>query len=88
MVNLYVNNMYKEWIDQATVIAEANDQKISTVICKAVKKYVQDLNDEVDLIAGKDEWDKFFKNASKDELYEMSKVICGLNDRILSKVCQ
>jgi hypothetical protein len=88
MVNLYVNGTYKEWIDQITVIAEANDQKVSTIICKAVKKYVQNLNDEVELVADNDEWGKFIDNASKEELYKMSKVICSINDRIVRKVCQ
>jgi len=61
---------------------------LSTEICKAVKQYIQNLNDETDLVAEDSEWNKFIQNATKEQLYEMSRVICGLNDRIVRKVCQ
>ena len=87
-INLYVNNGYKEYMDQLKVISEANNKPLSTEICKAVKEYIQNLNDEKDLLAEDEEWNEFIKNASKEELYKMRKVICGLNDRIVRKVCQ
>ena len=87
-INLYVNNGYKEYVDQLRVISEANKKPLSTEICKAVKQYIQNLNDEKDLVAEDSEWNKFIQNASKEQLYEMSRVICGLNDRIVRKVCQ
>jgi len=87
-INLYVNNGYKEYVDQLRVISEANKKPLSTEICKAVKQYIQNLNDETDLVAEDSEWNKFIQNASKEQLYEMSRVICGLNDRIVRKVCQ
>ena len=87
-INLYVNKIYKEFIDQLTVISEANNVPLSTEICEAVKKYVQHLNDEKSLLADKKYWDKFIKGSTKEELYEMSMVICGLNDRIVKQVCQ
>lgn len=86
--SLYVNNGYKEYMDQLKVISEANKKPMSTEICKAVKQYIQNLNDEKDLVAEDEEWNEFIKNASKEELYKMSRVICGLNDRIVRKVCQ
>ena len=87
-INLYVNKIYKEFIDQLTVVSEANNIPLSTEICEAVKKYVQQLNDEKSLLADKKYWDKFIKGSTKEELYEMSRVICGLNDRIVKQVCQ
>ena len=87
-INLYVNNGYKEYVDQLKVISEANNKPLSTEICKAVKQYMQNLNDEKDLLAEDSEWNEFIKNATKEQLYEMSRVICGLNDRIIRKVCQ
>ena len=87
-INLYVNKIYKEFIDQLTVISEANNIPLSTEICEAVKKYVQHLSDEKSLLADKKYWDKFIKGSTKEELYEMSRVICGLNDRIVKQVCQ
>ena len=87
-INLYVNNGYKEYVDQLRVISEANKKPLSTEICKAVKQYIQNLNDETDLVAEDSEWNKFIQNATKEQLYEMSRVICGLNDRIIRKVCQ
>jgi hypothetical protein len=87
-INLYVNNGYKEYVDQLKVISEANNKPLSTEICKAVKQYIQNLNDEKDLVAEDSEWNEFIKNATKEQLYEMSRVICGLNDRIIRKVCQ
>ena len=87
-LNLYVNSIYKEYMDQIKVISEANDKPLSTEICKAVKQYIQNLNDEKDLLAEDSEWNEFIKNATKEQLYEMSRVICGLNDRIIRKVCQ
>ncbi len=87
-INLYVNNGYKEYLDQLKVISEANNKPLSTEICKAVKQYIQNLNDEKDLVAEDSEWNEFIKNATKEQLYEMSRVICGLNDRIIRKVCQ
>ena len=87
-INLYVNNGYKEYVDQLRVISEANKKPLSTEICKAVKQYIQNLNDEKDLVAEDSEWNKFIQNATKEQLYEMSRVICGLNDRIVRKVCQ
>mgnify|MGYP003147517042 FL=1 len=87
-INLYVNNGYKEYVDQLKVISEANNKPLSTEICKAVKQYIQNLNDEKDLLAEDSEWNEFIKNATKEQLYEMSRVICGLNDRIIRKVCQ
>ena len=87
-INLYVNNSYTEYVDQLRVISEANKKPLSTEICKAVKQYIQNLNDETDLVAEDSEWNKFIQNATKEQLYEMSRVICGLNDRIVRKVCQ
>lgn len=87
-INLYVNNGYKEYVDQLKVISEANNKPLSTEICKAVKQYIQNLNDEKDLVADDSEWNEFIKSATKEQLYEMSRVICGLNDRIIRKVCQ
>jgi hypothetical protein len=87
-INLYVNNGYKEYLDQLKVISEANNKPLSTEICKAVKQYIQNLNDEKDLVAEDEEWNEFIKSATKEQLYEMSRVICGLNDRIIRKVCQ
>ena len=87
-LNLYVNSIYKEYMDQLKVISEANNKPLSTEICKAVKEYIQNLNDEKDLLAEDSEWNEFIKNATKEQLYEMSRVICGLNDRIIRKVCQ
>ena len=49
-INLYVNNGYKEYMDQLKVISEANNKPLSTEICKAVKQYIQNLNDEKDLV--------------------------------------
>jgi len=87
-INLYVNKDFKEFMDQLLVVSQANNQPLSTSICQAVKQYIQNLNDEKDLVAEDEEWNEFIKNASKEELYKMSKVICGLNDRIVRKVCQ
>tara|TARA_R110002153_G_scaffold189583_1_gene342386 strand:+ start:70 stop:339 length:270 start_codon:yes stop_codon:yes gene_type:complete len=87
-LNLYVNSIYKEYMDQIKVISEANNKPLSTEICKAIKQYIQNLNDEKDLLAEDSEWNEFIKNATKEQLYEMSRVICGLNDRIIRKVCQ
>ena len=87
-INLYVNNSYTEYVDQLRVISEANKKPLSTEICKAVKQYIQNLNDEKDLVAEDSEWNEFIKNSTKEQLYEMSRVICGLNDRIIRKVCQ
>ena len=87
-INLYVNNGYKEYMDQLKVISEANNKPLSTEICKAVKEYIQNLNDETDLVADDSELSKFIQNATKEELCEMSRVIGGLNDRIVRKLCQ
>jgi len=87
-INLYVNNSYTPYVDQLRVISEANKKPLSTEICKAVKQYIQNLNDEKDLVAEDSEWNEFIQNATKEQLYEMSRVICGLNDRIVRKVCQ
>jgi hypothetical protein len=85
-INLYVNNSYTPYVDQLRVISEANKKPLSTEICKAVKQYIQNLNDEKDLVAEDSEWNEFIQNATKEQLYEMSRVICGLNDRIIRKV--
>lgn len=87
-LNLYVNKSYKEFVDQITVVAQANGQRVSTEICKAVKQYMNNLNDEKQMVADKDDWDKFFEKATKEQLLEMSTVICGINDRIIRKICQ
>ena len=87
-INLYVKKENRQYLDQLKVISEANNKPFSTEICKAVKQYIQNLNDEKDLVAEDSEWNKFIQNATKEQLYEMSRVICGLNDRINRKVCQ
>ena len=87
-INLYVKKENRQYLDQLRVISEANKKPLSTEICKAVKQYIQNLNDEKDLVAEDSEWNKFIKTATKEQLYEMSRVICGLNDRIVRKVCQ
>ena len=69
-INLYVNNEYKEYMDQLKVISEANNKPLSTEICKSVKQYIQNLNDEKDLVAEDEEWNEFIKNASKEEAKE------------------
>ena len=87
-INLYVNKEFKEFMDQLLVVSQANNQPLSTSICQAVKKYMLELNDEKELLGDKKEWEDFLKHATKEELYEMSRVICGINDRIVKKVCQ
>lgn len=87
-INLYVNGNFKEYIDQITAVASANKVPLSTEICKAVKKYMQDLNDEKELVADNKSWDKFFKDADKDEMLKMSTLICSINNRIIRKLCQ
>ena len=87
-INLYVKKEDREYMDQLKVISEANKIPFSTSICKAVKQHIKNLNDEKDLVAEDSEWNEFIQNATKEELYEMSRVICGLNDRIIRKVCQ
>ena len=87
-INLYINKSFQEYIDQISVIAQANNIPLSTEICKAVKEYIQKLNDEKELVADGGAWDHFFKGASKDELMDMSTVICGINNRIIAKICQ
>jgi hypothetical protein len=87
-INLYINRHYQEYIDQLTVIAESNEIPLSTEICEAIKQYIQTLNDEKELLAPNKLWNDFFKKATKEELHSMSRLICGLNDRIVKKLCQ
>lgn len=87
-INVYVNRMFQEYIDQISVIAQANGIPLSTEICKAVKEYIQNLNDDKELVASENIWDNFYDNASKEQLHEMSRVICGINNRIINKLCQ
>ena len=87
-VNLYVKKEDIQYMDQLKVISEANNIPFSTSICKAVKQHIQNLNDETDLVTDDSEWSKFIQNATKEELCEMSRVIGGLNDRIVRKLCQ
>ena len=87
-INLYINKKYQEFIDQLTAVAESNDIPLSTEICEAVKQYIQTLNDDKDLLASDKEWSKFLRKSNKKELHAMSRLICGLNDRIVKKLCQ
>ena len=84
--NLYINKSYQSFMDQMIFIASGNKKSLSHEICKAIKFYIQNLNNEKPLIADKEDWDKFLSVATKEELYEMSRVICGINDRLVRKV--
>ena len=57
------------------------------MIGKAVKEYILKANDEVQLLASKDEWKKFINKASKQELLEISTLICDINNKLIRK-CQ
>jgi hypothetical protein len=84
--NLYIKKEYQKFIDQLIFIAGANKHNLSNEICRAVKFYVQNYGGAKPLIAEKEDWDKFYESASKEELYEMSRVICGINDKLIRKV--
>ena len=80
--------MNQQYIDQISVIAQSNNIPLSTEICKAIKEYIGRLSDEKEMIAGSDVWELFYKNATKEQMLEMSTVICEVNNRILKKLCQ
>jgi len=86
--NLYISKEHQNFIDQLIFVASSNKSNLSKEICKAVKFYIQNLNNEKPLVAEKEDWDKFISTASKEEIYEMSRVICGINDRLVRKVMQ
>lgn len=85
-INLYVNKKYQEVIDQITVVAQGNGKPVSVEICKAVRSYMNTLNDKTELVADNEDWVKFLNNSNKEELYEMSRLLCDINDRIVRKV--
>jgi len=87
VINLYIGKDFVEFFDQLKVIAEANDKSFAGMIGKAVKEYILKANDEVQLLADKDEWKKFINKASKQELLEISTLICDINNKIIRK-CQ
>jgi hypothetical protein len=84
--NLYIRREYQTFMDQLVFISTCNKSSLSKEIGKAIKTYVQNLNSEKPLIADSEDWDKYLENATKEELYEMSRVICGINDRLIRKV--
>ncbi len=87
MINLYESKKYQEYFDQLRVISESNEKSLSGAIGKAVKLYVQKMSDKVPLVADKEDWEKILDQMSKEELLQMSTLICELNNIIIQK-CQ
>ncbi len=86
VINLYVGKEFEEFFDQIKVISEANGVSNAKLIGKAVKNYIKELNDDVDII-NRDAFNKFLKTAKKEEILNLSTLICELNNKLIRK-CQ
>jgi len=87
LINLYESKKYQEFYDQLRVISESNEKSLSGAIGKAVKLYVQKMSDKVPLVADREDWESILSKMSKEELLQMSSLICELNNTIIQK-CQ
>ncbi len=83
--NLYISDKNQQYFDELKVCAEGNDRNVSTVICKAIKKYMETMDGKVQLLADIEDWNNFIKNASRKELREMHSLIYSINDKITKK---
>ena len=85
-INLYVSKDFQEFFDQLRVVADTNNKSFAGEIGRAVKRYMQDMNNEIEVV-NKDAFAVFLKNATKEELLTLSTLICELNNKIIRK-CQ
>lgn len=83
--NLYISDKHQKYFDELKVCAEGNDRNISTVICKAIKKYIEMMDNKIPLVADMEDWNKFIKDASQKELREMHTLIYSINEKITKK---
>ena len=70
--------------DRKFLTLKAEESKIEQFLWESQLREANNLDGEtpvIDSIVS-------IKGSTKEELYEMSRVICGLNDRIVKQVCQ
>jgi len=84
LVNLYIARDFQEFYDQLKVVADGNKRSFAGEVGKAVKEYIQKLNDNAEVI-DKDAFTKLLKSADKEELLELSTFICEMNNKIIEK---
>jgi len=84
IVSLSVGKDYSDKYDEIEVRATGNGKSVSSEICKAITYYMEHFEDEK-LLANKDKWSDFIKNANRNELMEMNTYICELSQRMVAK---
>ncbi len=84
MVNLYIAKEFEVFYAQLKVVADGNKRSFAGEIGKAVKEYIQNLNDNAEVI-DRDAFTKLLKSADKEELLELSTFICEMNNKIIEK---
>lgn len=84
VIPVSVGKEYKSSMDELVVCATGNHRSVSKDICKAVKFYMESFAD-APMLAGKDKWDDFLANSTKDEILEMNTLICDLSVKLVSK---
>lgn len=86
-IDIYIKKSVKEDFEKLEVISKVNcDRNFSITIGKAVKNYIQMLQ-EKQIISQKGDWDILLKGKSKEELLKLNTLITELNNRVVEKLC-
>ncbi len=85
-LDLSIGKKYRECIDQVIGMAGVKGVSVSSIICEAVKEYVQKLNNNPNIILSEKHWN--LEDKSKDELRELDTLITKLNRSIVRELCR
>jgi len=80
---LYINKKFKECFDQLTTKASIDDVKISTMISRAIQKYMIYINGKKYIIIPNTEWDVEIRKMTDKELKSLDTLISELHGKIL-----
>lgn len=80
---LYINKGFQECFDQLTIKASIDDVKISTMISRAIQKYMIYINGKKEILIPNTEWDIEIDKLSDEELKILDTLISELHGKIL-----
>lgn len=86
LFNLYVSNLNSEAFSTLQGMANMGSESLATLIGRAMRYYVNDLNGEPHLILDKKLWNKRLDKMSHDELLENNKHLLTLQHKITDRL--
>lgn len=79
----YINKKFQDCFGQLTTQASINDIKVSTMISRAIQKYMIYMNGKKEILIPNTEWDSEINKMSDEDLKNLDTLISELHGKIL-----